>query len=148
MASKVMANNAVANDVMATMVSDQEIVTQFRQRECWGLCTSVDLKGCDPASIRDPEKIRQFVIELCDLIDMHRFGEPTIIHFGPNERVAGYSMTQLIETSLVSGHFANDANAAYLDIFSCKEYEPAKAAEFCKDFFGAQSVSYQVLFRD
>jgi S-adenosylmethionine/arginine decarboxylase-like enzyme len=148
MASKVMANNAVANDVMATMVSDQEIVTQFRQRECWGLCTSVDLKGCDPASIRDPEKIRQFVIELCDLIDMHRFGEPTIIHFGPNERVAGYSMTQLIETSLVSGHFANDANAAYLDIFSCKEYEPAKAAEFCKNFFGAQSVTYQVLFRD
>ncbi|MCK8518832.1 S-adenosylmethionine decarboxylase [Methanoculleus sp. 7T] len=148
MASKVMTNNAVANNVIAEMVSDAEIVAQFRQRGSWGLYTSVDLKGCDPASIRDPEKIHRFIIELCDLIDMHRFGEPQIIHFGPNERVAGFSMTQLIETSLVSGHFANETNAAYLDIFSCKEYEPSKAAEFCRNFFGAQSATYQVLFRD
>ena len=148
MASKVMANNAVANNVMAETVSDAEIVAQFKQRGSWGLYTSVDLKGCDPASIRDPEKIHRFIIELCDLIDMHRFGEPQIIHFGPNERVAGFSMTQLIETSLVSGHFANETNAAYLDIFSCKEYEPSKAAAFCKNFFGAQSATYQVLFRD
>ncbi|HNQ33085.1 MAG: Arginine decarboxylase proenzyme precursor [Euryarchaeota archaeon ADurb.Bin009] len=148
MASKVMTNSAVANSVMAEAVSDAEIVAQFRQRGCWGLYTSVDLKGCDPASIRDAEKIHRFIIELCDLIDMKRFGEPQIIHFGPNERVAGFSMTQLIETSLVSGHFANETNAAYLDIFSCKEYEPSKAAEFCKTFFGAETATYQVLFRD
>jgi len=148
MASKVMTNSAVANSVMAEAVSDAEIVAQFRQRGCWGLYTSVDLKGCDPASIRDAEKIHRFIIELCDLIDMKRFGEPQIIHFGPNERVAGFSMTQLIETSLVSGHFANETNAAYLDIFSCKEYEPSKAAEFCRTFFGAETATYQVLFRD
>ena len=148
MASKVMTNNAVASNVMAEAVSDAEIVAQFRQRDCWGLYTSVDLKGCDPVSIRDAEKIHRFIIELCDLIDMKRFGEPQIIHFGPNERVAGFSMTQLIETSLISGHFANETNAAYLDIFSFKEYEPSKAAEFCKNFFGAESATYQVLFRD
>jgi S-adenosylmethionine/arginine decarboxylase-like enzyme len=148
MASKVMANNAVASNVMAETVSDAEIVAQFRQRGSWGLYASVDLKGCNPETIRNPEKIRQFIIELCDLIDMHRFGEPQIIHFGPCERVAGYSMTQLIETSLISGHFANETNAAYLDIFSCKEYEPSKAAEFCRNFFGAESATYQVLFRD
>ncbi len=148
MASKVMTNSAVASNVMAEAVSDAEIVTQFRQRGCWGLYTSVDLKGCDPASIRDAGKIHQFIVELCDLIDMKRFGEPQIIHFGPNERVAGFSMTQLIETSLVSGHFANETNAAYLDIFSCKEYEPSKAAEFCRTFFGAETATYQVLFRD
>jgi len=135
-------------EIMAETVSDAEIVAQFKQRGCWGLYTSVDLKGCDPASIRDAEMIHRFIIELCDLIDMKRFGEPQIIHFGPNERVAGFSMTQLIETSLVSGHFANETNAAYLDIFSCKEYEPSKAAEFCRDFFGAESATYQVLFRD
>ncbi|NLM30629.1 MAG: S-adenosylmethionine decarboxylase, partial [Methanomicrobiales archaeon] len=123
MASKVMINN-----VMTEMMSDAEIVAEFKQRGSWGLYMNVDLEDCDPASIRDPEKIRRFIIELCDLIDMKRFGEPQIIHFGPNERVAGFSMTQLIETSLVSGHFANETNAAYLDIFSCKEYEPSRAA--------------------
>lgn len=148
MASKVMANNAVASNVMAETVSDAEIVAQFKQRGCWGLYMSVDLKGCNPETIRDAEKIRQFIVELCDLIDMKRFGEPQIIHFGPCERVAGYSMTQLIETSLISGHFANETNAAYLDIFSCKEYEPSKAAEYCKNFFGAESVTSHVLFRE
>ena len=144
----VMTNNVAASSVMAETASDAEIVAQFKQRGCWGLYTSVDLKGCDPASIRDPEKIHRFIIELCDLIEMKRFGEPQIVHFGPTERVAGYSMTQLIETSLISGHFANETNAAYLDIFSCKEYEPSKAAEFCRDFFVFLSVTYQVLFRD
>jgi S-adenosylmethionine/arginine decarboxylase-like enzyme len=148
MASKIMTNNVAASSIMAETVSDAEIVAEFRQRGCWGLYTSVDMKGCDPAAIRDAEKIRQFIVELCDLIDMKRFGEPQVIHFGPCEKVAGFSMTQLIETSLVSGHFANETNAAYLDIFSCKEYEPSKAAEFCKSFFGAESVKYQVLFRD
>jgi S-adenosylmethionine/arginine decarboxylase-like enzyme len=148
MAGNVITNNVAASSVMAETASDAEIVAQFKQRDCWGLYTSVDLKGCDPASIRDPEKIHRFIIELCDLIEMKRFGEPQIVHFGPTERVAGYSMTQLIETSLISGHFANETNAAYLDIFSCKEYEPSKAAEFCRDFFGAESVTYQVLFRD
>jgi S-adenosylmethionine/arginine decarboxylase-like enzyme len=130
------------------IMSDDNICLRFKETDAWGLYTSVDLKGCNPATIRDAEKIREFIIELCDLIDMKRFGEPQIIHFGPNERVAGYSMTQLIETSLVSGHFANDTNSAYLDIFSCKEYAPGVMAEFCKKFFGAESVKFNVLLRE
>ena len=53
-------------------------------------------------------------------------------------RVAGYSMVQLISTSLISGHFANDTNNAYLDIFSCKGYDPAVVEAFSKEFFGAR----------
>jgi S-adenosylmethionine/arginine decarboxylase-like enzyme len=132
---------------MAEMNGESAIVREFRERDAWGLCTCIDLKGCDPAAIRDAERIRQYVIEVCDLIRMKRFGEPQVVHFGPNDRVAGYSMTQLIETSLISGHFANEANAAYIDIFSCKEYEPGVAAEFTRRFFGADSVSFQVVLR-
>ncbi|MBW1786194.1 MAG: S-adenosylmethionine decarboxylase, partial [Deltaproteobacteria bacterium] len=69
----------------------------------WGLLSCIDLHECDGTIIRDAEKIRQFVAELCDLIKMRRFGKTQIIHFGKDERVAGYSMTQLIETSLISG---------------------------------------------
>ncbi|KUL03134.1 MAG: hypothetical protein XE10_0548, partial [Methanoculleus marisnigri] len=64
MASKIMTNNVAASGIMAEAVSDAEIVAQFRQRGCWGLYTSVDMKGCDPAAIRDAEKIRQFIVEL------------------------------------------------------------------------------------
>ncbi|MDT8357244.1 MAG: S-adenosylmethionine decarboxylase [Methanomicrobiaceae archaeon] len=132
----------------ADSLSDEEIIRRFRESGAWGLYTSVDLKHCDPATIRDKGKIRQFVVELTELIDMKRFGDPTIVHFGADEKVAGFSMTQLIETSLVSGHFANESNAAYLDIFSCKEYPPRVMADFCKLFFGAASSTIHILFRE
>jgi S-adenosylmethionine/arginine decarboxylase-like enzyme len=102
----------------------------------WGLLTSIDIHNCDPASIRDADLIKRFVAELCDLIEMRRFGETLVVHFGEEERVAGYSMVQLIETSLISAHFANASNAIYLDVFSCKMYDPEVVADFARKYFG------------
>lgn len=132
----------------ANSLTDEETIAEFKKNNCWGLCTSIDLKNCNPDFIRNRDKIYDFVIELVDnVISMKRFGEPQIVHFGADERVAGYSMTQLIETSLVSAHFANDTNAAYIDIFSCAEYKPRAAAEFCKTFFEADEMRLSVVFR-
>lgn len=133
--------------MIANGMTDTEVIAKFKEENCWGLCTSIDLKDCDPATIRDADKIHQFVLELADVIEMHRFGEPQIIHFGASDRVAGYSMTQLIETSLLSAHFVNETNSAYIDIFSCKEYPPSVAAEFSKKFFGAKDMNTTVFFR-
>lgn len=114
--------------------------------KAWGLCTSVDLQDCHPETIRDRDRIQAYVVELCALIGMKRYGECQIIHFGEG-RVAGYSMVQLIETSLISGHFANDTNNAYLDIFSCKGYDPAVVETFSKEFFGARRSTSTVTLR-
>ncbi|VBB43023.1 conserved hypothetical protein [uncultured Desulfatiglans sp.] len=116
-------------------------------KEPWGLLTSLDIYDCNPDTIRDAEAIKRFVVELCDLIEMRRFGECQVVHFGEDERVAGYSMLQLIETSLISGHFANLTNAVYLDIFSCKLYDPDKVTEFSKRFFGGKSVNVHITER-
>jgi len=113
----------------------------------WGLLTSLDLYGCNPEIIRDSEKIRQYVIQLCDLIGMRRFGQCQVVHFGKDERVEGYSMVQLIETSLISGHFANLTNAAYIDIFSCTAYESNQVADLSKEFFQAESIEIHVTKR-
>jgi S-adenosylmethionine/arginine decarboxylase-like enzyme len=107
-----------------------------RMAGAWGMSTSVDLQNCDPGAMRSREHIRNFVVRLCELIEMRRFGECQIVHFGEG-RVAGFSMLQLIETSLISGHFANDSNRAYLDIFSCKPYDPAVVEQFAREFFSA-----------
>ena len=114
----------------------------------WGLLSCIDLYDCNPEHIRDAQKIRRFVIELCDLIEMRRFGETHVVHFGEDERVAGYSMTQLIETSLISAHFANLTNTTYLDVFSCKMYDPQKVADFAQRYFQAKSVHLQVVERN
>ncbi len=126
---------------------DQKIVSRYQSESPWGMSTCVDLKDCDPDLIRSAEKIKQFVDELVTLIEMKKYGECVCVNFGDNPRVSGYSMTQLIETSLISGHFANNSNSVYLDIFSCKAYPPYKAAEFCKRFFKAGSIEVKVNFR-
>ncbi len=113
----------------------------------WGILTSLDIYECNPATIRDAEKIKEYVIKLCELIQMKRFGECQVVHFGEDERVAGYSMLQLIETSLISGHFANLTNTAYIDIFSCKAYDPNLVAKFSQDFFEGKYITIHVTER-
>ena len=108
------------------------------------MSTSLDLYRCCPDKIRDAEYIKQYVKDLCDLIEMKRFGERQVIHFGEDPKVSGFSMTQLIETSLISGHFANNTNAAYLDIFSCKWYDVEQMVGFSRKFFEAKYVIHKV----
>ncbi|MBN2184685.1 MAG: S-adenosylmethionine decarboxylase [Candidatus Krumholzibacteriota bacterium] len=117
------------------------------RRNVWGIASAIDIYGCDPDMIRDADRIRSFVIELCDLIEMKRYGETQVVHFGEDERVAGYSMVQLIETSLISAHFANQSNAVYLDVFSCKPYDPEVVREFAQDYFGGSTTELSITFR-
>jgi S-adenosylmethionine/arginine decarboxylase-like enzyme len=123
------------------------IKKEFYESNAWGLLTSVDLYGCNPEKIRDARAIKKYVDELCELIEMKQFGETQIVNFGEDEKVAGFSMVQLIETSLISGHFANKSNNAYIDIFSCKYYEPSVALEFTKKFFEAKEVKMHYVLR-
>lgn len=112
--------------------------------EHWGLSTSIDVRGCNPELIRSAAHIQDYVIQLCKLIDMKRYGDCVVVHFGTDNK-EGYSMYQLIETSNISGHFANDLNAAFIDIFSCKEYDPDGVRVFTQEFFeGEQSASTSV----
>jgi S-adenosylmethionine/arginine decarboxylase-like enzyme len=113
----------------------------------WGIASAIDIYNCDPDKIRDDKTIRRFVVELCDFIEMKRFGETRVVHFGEDERVEGYSMVQLIETSLISAHFANLTNTTYLDVFSCKAYDPEKVRSFAQDFFGGSHSILNVTLR-
>jgi S-adenosylmethionine/arginine decarboxylase-like enzyme len=128
-------------------VNTQSILEQAVEKSVWGIASSFDIYNCNPDTIRDAEKIKQFVVELCDLIEMRRFGETVVVNFGEDERVAGYSMTQLIETSLISAHFANLTNTVYLDVFSCKPYDPAIVEDFALKFFGGSRCITNVNLR-
>lgn len=129
------------------MMSDP-IKEAYDQSESWGLSASIDLHECNGETIRDADAITQFVVELCELIDVQRFGECQVVHFADhNEDVAGFSMVQLIETSLISAHFANKTNHTYLDVFSCKYYDPKVAAEFAQKFFEAKDYTLQYTLR-
>ncbi len=113
----------------------------------WGLSSCIDLYECDLNLMKDADAIREFVRLLCDRIKMKRFGETQVVHFGDDPRVNGFSMTQLIETSLVSAHFAEATCAVYLDVFSCAPYDPEDAAKFALNYFKGKRYNLSVTER-
>ncbi len=120
---------------------------QYNQCKAWGLSTAIDLHDCDPDLLKNSEAIRDFTAKICKIIDAKPWGPCQIHNFGNNPDVFGYSMVQLVETSLVSGHFANKTNRIFLDIFSCKYYDPIKAMQFSKKFFKAKDATYKSTLR-
>ena len=126
-----------------------EIISEkeFEDSKAWGLLTSIDLFNCNPETLRDKEKIKEYVIELCKLLNLQRYSEPIIVRFGKDEKVKGYSLIQLIETSSITAHFVEKSNSIYLDIFSCKFYEQEKAVQFTKKFFQAEKLKFNIILR-
>jgi len=104
----------------------------------WGRSCSVDLHGLDDSLIH-PEYIRKYVRKLCTLLNMKRHGPTEIGRFGKG-KLRGYSMMQFIETSSITAHFDDKGHRAFIDIFSCKQFNPRKVARFSQKFFKAQDV--------
>src|SRR5437660_1146771 len=125
------AEGAVLPTMAPTSAPVESAEELIREGKAWGLSTAVDLHGCRPEAIRDRNQIEAYVIALCKRIRMKRFGQCQIVHFGEG-RVAGYSLLQLIETSLISGHFPNETNRAHLDISRCNAYDPVLANELTR----------------
>src|SRR6266540_7225721 len=113
----------------------------------WGISSSIDLYHCDLALMQNADAIREFVKILCERIKMKRYGETQVVHFGEDPRVTGFSMTQLIETSLISAHFADASCTIYLDVFSCAPYEPEDVAKFAADYFKSKRYNLSVVER-
>jgi len=118
-----------------------------KETEYWGVSSSIDLYECDLALMQNADAIREFVKILCDRIKMRRYGETQVVFFGDEPRVQGFSMTQLIETSLISAHFADASRAIYLDVFSCAPYNPEAAAKFAAEYFKADRYNLNVAHR-
>ncbi|MDR1404412.1 MAG: S-adenosylmethionine decarboxylase [Candidatus Methanoplasma sp.] len=130
------------------LASDEEIMRRYNEEKRWGLAVSIDLGECDHGKISSKEHITKFAVDLANFINMKRYGEPLVVFFGDEPKVQGYSLVQLIETSQISGHFAESTDRAFIDVFSCKEFPPKRTAEYVKEFFGAKKMEFTVLFRD
>ncbi len=143
-----MKNNLFPLEKQKKTFDFKEFEKEYHDLKSWGMLTSIDLKKCNPKIIKSYDHLKKYLHDLADVIQMKRFGDPTIITFGEEDEVLGYSMTQFIETSLIAGHFADETNSGFIDIFSCKVYNPMTAATFTQDYFEAESCKVGVIFRD
>jgi S-adenosylmethionine/arginine decarboxylase-like enzyme len=139
--------DVIANTLERTAKKTQErIVEEYKKSGAMGLCTAIDLKECSLEKMQDGEGIRKYVSALIKLMDMQAVGELQLQKFGEGD-LFGYSFSQFIMTSLLSGHFIEKTRSIYIDLFSCKEYSPEEMVKFSEMYFEGKAVSVRVTVR-
>jgi len=60
----------------------------------------------------------------------------------------GYSLLQLITTSNITAHFVTKTKAAYIDIFSCKEFDTNVVDNLIQNYFSPKNIKKNYLLRN
>jgi S-adenosylmethionine/arginine decarboxylase-like enzyme len=101
----------------------------------WGMMAAIDLHGCDRTRLEDPETIRRFVPTVIEAIGMRAHGPLMIERFGEGD-LEGWSAMQFIETSSLTIHADEFSGRCYVDVFSCKAFDPELATAIAERHFG------------
>ena len=119
----------------------------------YGIELILDLHRCD-ASTFTRESIQKYFERLCDLIEMKR----EELHFWDDVGISeeekqtsphtqGTSAVQFILTSSIVIHTLDQLEAVYINIFSCKFYDPKVAEKFSVEWFSAKDHSARFIDR-
>jgi S-adenosylmethionine/arginine decarboxylase-like enzyme len=101
----------------------------------WGMLAAIDLHGCDRSRLADADSIRRFVPGVIDAIGMCPHGPLALDRFGDDE-LEGWSAMQFIETSSITLHADEVWCRCFVDIFSCRAFDPDAAAALAVAHFG------------
>lgn len=112
----------------------------------WGYWAGFDCSGCNSDAIKDYDTVFRFNKALVEHIDMEAYGDPQIVNFGHDDK-AGFSSLQWISTSSIVGHYVNDLNHVYLDVFSCKPFDMDAVETTLLEFFGPTSIRKNFITR-
>lgn len=114
----------------------------------WGKHLIIDMSAGDRERVQSARHISRFVETLVEAIGMQGYGAPLLEHFSEHvPEAAGYSLVQLIETSAITGHFCDLSGDAYIDIFSCKDFDAELAVEVVRAAFRPQHINFITLVR-
>lgn len=122
-------------------------------RKVYGEELCLDMHGCNVTKFTR-EGIERYCAQLCELIDMERCD----LHFWDDEGVPeserqtdpktkGTSAVQFILTSTIVIHTLDLMSAAYVNIFSCKEFDTDEAARFTAKWFDSKDWTKHVVTR-
>lgn len=118
------------------------------RRFTFGMELIMDLGGCSPGIIRDPDALRAYTGELVSLLGMRAYGEPLLHHFGhASELTTGYTVVQLIETSSIIVHVSEGLDTVYANVFSCRAFDAERALTYSETFFRGTDTTYSVVYR-
>lgn len=139
--------NCISELLYKTAKSLQAKTVDFDRKDAWGYLASIDIMDCNPDKIREKSAIEGYIKELGKVINCHLYGPPHIARIGEGKRLLGWSFTQLVTTSSITGHFVESNNSAYIDIFFCNYFDPDKAIKFTEEYFEAKKIKSHLLTR-
>lgn len=105
----------------------------------WGMLAAIDLSGCDRHRLADPDSIRRFVPTVIVAIGMRAHGPLLLERFGDGV-LEGWSAMQFIETSSITVHADEVFGRCFVDVFSCRPFEPESAAAVAVAHFGGRAT--------
>jgi len=118
------------------------------KKRVFGYELIMDLGDCDLQVMSSKERLAEYVDKLCPMIKMEKYGKTLLEYFGTKKpHTKGYSLLQFIETSSITGHFSEHWCISYINIFSCKTFDPAVAKKFTKEFFKAKTMKARFITR-
>jgi S-adenosylmethionine/arginine decarboxylase-like enzyme len=103
----------------------------------WGMLAAIDLHGCERGRVEDPNVIRAFVPRVIEAIGMRAHGPLHLERFGDGA-LEGWSAMQFIETSSITIHADEFACRCFIDVFSCRAFDPEAAAAIAVAHFGGR----------
>ena len=103
----------------------------------WGMLAAIELHGCDCGRLADPDSIRAFVPAVIDAIGMRAHGPLALERFGDGE-LEGWSAMQFIDTSSITIHADEVSGRCFVDVFSCRRFDPDEAAAVAVLHFGGR----------
>ncbi len=114
----------------------------------WGHHLILDFAGCPRERLVCKNNLQRWISDLVDAIDMKAYGEPIIEHFATHSHdAAGFTLLQMIETSNICAHFAENLGQVYIDIFTCNAFGNDIATEVCARYFEPSHIEEQALTR-
>src|SRR3954447_20705780 len=105
----------------------------------WGMLAAVDVHDAQREALADPVTIRRFVPVLIDAIGMRAHGPLMLERFGDDE-LEGWSALQFIETSSISVHADEVCCRCFVDVFSCRRFDPDVVATLAAAHFGGRAT--------
>jgi len=113
----------------------------------------IDLHNCNPNKFTR-KNITYYFKKICRLVDMERcklcWWDDL---FTPEEEketephLVGTSAVQFIKTSNITIHTLDILKKAYINLFSCKDFDEKIVIQFSKDWFEGQIVNKQIIKR-
>lgn len=102
----------------------------------------IDLHACDLGKNVSKKRTEEFIVEVCSMTKMKRHGRP--LWWTQKSEIPfwhGTSVLQFIVTSDIVMHLLPKMRCVYINIFTCKPFQPKPVVEYAKKFWKAGKVA-------